>query len=116
MVCDAGFPSHLLGYWVRERGALSLEEAVWRLSGQVADVFRLTDRGRIRPGLAADLVAFDPDTVTNHANQRVWDFPADTDRLVSRSEGIHAVWVAGCPIRSGGIDVASASPGALVTA
>jgi N-acyl-D-aspartate/D-glutamate deacylase len=115
MVCDAGFPSYLLGYWVRDRQALSLEDAVWRLSGQLADVFRLTDRGYIRPGLAADLVAFDPETVTNLANQRVWDFPANTDRLVSRSDGIEHVWVAGCPIRTGRRDIVSAAPGALVT-
>jgi N-acyl-D-aspartate/D-glutamate deacylase len=115
MVCDAGFPSHVLGYWVRDRQALSLEDAVWRLSGQLADVFRLTDRGYIRPGLAADLVAFDPETVANLANQRVWDFPADTDRLVSRSHGIEHVWVAGRPIRTNGRDVVSAAPGALVT-
>jgi N-acyl-D-aspartate/D-glutamate deacylase len=115
MVCDAGFPSHLLGYWVRDRQALSLEEAVWRLSGQPAEVFRLTDRGRIRPGLAADLVAFDPGTVTNLANQRVWDFPANTDRLTSRSLGVERVWVAGCPIRADGSDVAGAAPGAVVT-
>ncbi len=114
MVCDAGFPSHLLGHWVRDEQALSLEEAVWRLSGQPAGVFRLTDRGLIRRGLAADLVAFDPESVANLANHRVWDFPAGTDRLVSRSSGIEYVWVGGTAIRAHGHDIPQATPGALV--
>ncbi|CAI7979225.1 Amidohydro_3 domain-containing protein [Frankia sp. Hr75.2] len=46
--------------WVREKGALGLTEAVWRLTGQPAEVFGLTDRGLIRPRYAADLVAFAP--------------------------------------------------------
>jgi N-acyl-D-amino-acid deacylase len=116
MVCDAGYPSHMLGHWVRDEQALPLETAVWRLSGQLADVFRLTDRGHIRTGLAADLVAFDPTTVTNLPNERVWDFPAHTDRLISHSRGIESVWVGGVPIVAGGSLVAGAHPGNLVSA
>jgi N-acyl-D-aspartate/D-glutamate deacylase len=115
MVCDAGYPSHLLGHWVRDQQALSLETAVWRLSGQLADVFRLTDRGFIRTGLAADLVAFDPATVANLPNERVWDFPAGTDRLISHNRGVEHVWVGGHRIHTDGRPVAGASPGALVT-
>ena len=115
MVCDAGYPSHLLGHWVRDEQALSLENAIWRLSGQLADVFRLTDRGFIRSGLAADLVAFDPATVTNLPNERVWDFPAETDRLISHNQGIEHVWVAGNRIHRDGSPVSGATPGALVT-
>ncbi len=116
MVCDAGYPSHLLGHWVRDEQALSLENAIWRLSGQLADVFRLTERGFIRSGLAADLVAFDPATVTNLPNERVWDFPAETDRLISHNQGIEHVWVAGNRIHRDGSPVSGATPGALVTA
>jgi N-acyl-D-aspartate/D-glutamate deacylase len=116
MVCDAGYPSHLLGHWVRDQQAMSLEEAIWRLSGQPADVFRLNDRGFIRTGLAADLVAFDQTTVTNLPNERVWDFPAATDRLISHGRGIEHVWVAGHRIHKDGSPVPGATPGALVTA
>ena len=116
MVCDAGYPSHLLGHWVRDEQALALETAVWRLTGQLAEVFRLPDRGVIKEGLVADLVAFDLDTVTALANERVYDFPAGTDRLISRSRGIEHVWVAGTPIRSSGVEVPGAVPGTLVTA
>ena len=62
-LCDACHPTYLLGHWVRERRALSLEEAVRRLSSHPADVFGLHDRGRVAPGLPADLVvnAHSPD-------------------------------------------------------
>ena len=80
----------------RRAGACSLEQAVWRLSGQPADVFGIPDRGRIAPqGRCADLVAFDPDTIAPLHAERVYDFPADGDRLVSRNTGIEHVWVNG---------------------
>ena len=113
-ICDSNFPSHLLSHWVRDEGALSLEQAVWRLSGQPAEVFGLRDRGRIAPGLRADLVAFDPGTVAPVEVERVWDFPAEGNRLVSRSRGIEHVWVNGCAIRRDGVDVPGATPGVLV--
>ncbi len=95
---DACYSTHLLGRWVREKGALSLEAAVWRLTGQVASVFGIRDRGRIRPGYRADLVAFDADTVGPTPVRRVHDLPAGADRLISQSTGIHGVWVNGTRI------------------
>jgi N-acyl-D-amino-acid deacylase len=114
MLCDANFATHLLGHWVRDLGVLSLEDAVWRLTGQPAGLFGLTGRGRIVPGFAADLVAFDPQTVAALPVERRWDFPAGGDRLVSESNGIEHVWVNGQAIRSDGKDVAGAHPGAMV--
>ena len=114
MLCDSCFPSHLLGYWARDREALTLEEAVWRLSGQPADLWRLTGRGTIAVGSCADLVAFDPTTVAALPAERVYDFPAGGDRLISRSVGIEHVWVNGTPIRMNGRDLAGAAPGRLV--
>jgi N-acyl-D-aspartate/D-glutamate deacylase len=92
---DGGAHMSQLGHWVRERGALSLEEAVRRLSSQPAEVFGLHDRGRIAPGLPADLVVFDPATVGAGPLQRVHDLPAGEDRLVSHPSGIEAVFVNG---------------------
>ena len=60
MLCDSCYPSYTLRYWVREEGALTLEEAVWRMSGQPAALWGLSDRGVIARGKVADLVAFDP--------------------------------------------------------
>jgi N-acyl-D-amino-acid deacylase len=56
-----------LGHYSRELGLMSLEECVGHLSGRAAKRLRLTDRGFVRPGFAADLVVFDPDTVADTA-------------------------------------------------
>jgi N-acyl-D-amino-acid deacylase len=103
-LCDACAPTELLGTWVRERGVLSLEEAVRRLTAQPAEVFGITDRGRLVPGLAADVTVFDPETVGCTALRRVRDFPAGADRLVSDAIGIRAVVVNGVVIREDGRD------------
>ena len=94
-LCDACHPTYLLGHWVRERGALSLEEAVRRLTSHPADVFGLHDRGRVGLGLPADLVVFDPERVGAEPLERVYDLPAGQDRLISRAIGVEAVFVNG---------------------
>jgi N-acyl-D-amino-acid deacylase len=113
-LCDAGNTTTLLSYWVRERGALTLEQAVWRMTGHPAEVYGLTGRGRIAPGWVSDLVAFDPDTVGCGEIERVVDFPAGADRLVTRSTGIAHVWVNGVPIWAEGEPVPDARPGLLL--
>jgi len=113
-LCDACFSTHLLGHWVREVGTLSLEQAVWRLTGHTAQVFRLRGRGLVREGFAADLVAFDPDTVGVEPMERVFDLPAGADRLTVHSRGIEHVWVNGTAIRTDGKDVDDAHPGVLM--
>lgn len=56
-----------LGHYVREEGLLTLEECVAKMTGRAARRLGLTDRGTVAPGLAADLVLFDPDTVIDLA-------------------------------------------------
>ena len=111
--CDASFATYLLGHWVRDQGVLTLEEAVWRLTGQPASVYGFARRGAIRPGAVADLVAFDPERVAAGALEVVHDLPGGAQRLVSPSTGIEHVWVAGTPIRRGGREL-DATPGALL--
>jgi N-acyl-D-aspartate/D-glutamate deacylase len=94
-LCDAGYATHLLGTWVRERQALSLEAAVHRLTGEVAAFFGIADRGVIAPGMAADLVLFDPDAVGDQAPEYAHDLPGGGKRLVARARGIHATIVGG---------------------
>jgi N-acyl-D-aspartate/D-glutamate deacylase len=113
-LCDAGYSTHLLGHWVRERKALTLEDAVWRLTGHPHRAFRVAGRGLVREGFAADLVAFDPDAVGCSPVERVHDQPGGADRLVVRSTGIDHVWVNGVPIRVAGDDVDGAASGHLL--
>jgi len=113
-LCDACFSTHLLSHWTRDKGVLSLEQAVWRLTGQPAQIFGISDRGLVKEGMAADLVAFDPDTVGVTDLERVWDLPAGADRLIANSTGIEHVWVNGTAIRQDGEDVDGSRPGRLL--
>jgi N-acyl-D-amino-acid deacylase len=98
-LCDAPLPTDLLGKWVRDKGVLSLEEAVHKLTQVQADLFGFADRGVVREGLAADLVVFDPKTVAPGPLRRVRDFPADAERLTAdRPEGMHHLFVNGTPV------------------
>jgi len=94
-LCDACYATHLLGHWVREKQALTLERAVHMLTGRTAAIFGITDRGRLAEGLPADVVVFDPDTVGAGPLERVHDLPAGADRLISRPGGMDAVIVNG---------------------
>lgn len=114
MLCDAGYATYVLGHWVREAGALSLEEAVRGLTSKVADLWGIKTRGRIAPGLVADLVLFDPETVgsATRATAR-YDFPGDTKRLVVDAFGIHHTIVNGTLVYENGL-ATGALPGAVL--
>ncbi|MEQ8802112.1 MAG: amidohydrolase family protein [Haliea sp.] len=103
-LCDACQATDLLGRWVRDKQVLSLERAVQMLSAHPAEVFGITDRGRLADGLAADLVVFDPETVGAGPLRRIHDFPGGADRLVSDATGIDAVIVNGTVVRRNGAD------------
>ncbi len=103
-LCDACFSTHLLGHWVREKGTLELEQAVHMLTARPAQVFGLTDRGRLAIGLPADITLFDAARVGASPLRRVYDQPAGADRLVADGIGIDAVIVAGTCIRRDGKD------------
>ena len=92
---DAGFGLHLLGHWVRERGALTLEQAVQRLTSAPARLFGIRGRGVLKPGYAADLMLFDPASVGRGAKRRVFDLPGGHARLTTPALGVQGVWVNG---------------------
>ena len=94
-LCDAGFGLHLFGHWVRDRGDLTLEEAVKRVTDDVATAYRIKDRGRLTPGAWADLLLFDPRTVARGPKRRVHDLPTGASRLDTAGVGVHGVWVNG---------------------
>lgn len=87
-----GSYARVLGRYVRERRALSLEEAVRHASSLAAEHAGIRDRGRLEVGWYADLVLFDPETVIDHAT------PEDPHAL---SEGIRGVWVNGRQVFDG---------------
>ena len=112
---DAAFGLHLMGHWARDLGALSMQEAVWRLTGQPAQVFGLTNRGRLLPGYAADLLLFDPATVGRGPKHRVGDLPGGAARLHTDAIGVHGVWVNGVKVvDANGMLAQPARPGVLM--
>jgi N-acyl-D-aspartate/D-glutamate deacylase len=94
-LCDAGFGLHLLGHWARDRGELSVAEAVRKLTSEPADLFGIRDRGRVAVGQWADLLLFDPATVGRGIARRVFDLPSGASRLTTPAVGVRGVWVNG---------------------
>ena len=95
-LCDSGYATYLLGHWVREQQALSLEYAVKRITSEPADLFGLRDRGRLIVGAAADIAIFDPQTVGSGLKGVMrHDLPGGRRRLVMPATGIHHTIVNG---------------------
>ena len=94
-VADASLHTHLLGYWVRDRLALTLEEAVRMITLAPANAWGFADRGLVRAGMVADLNVFDPATVGPAVPTLVEDLPAGGRRLEQRSDGFLATLVGG---------------------
>jgi N-acyl-D-aspartate/D-glutamate deacylase len=117
-LCDAPLSTDLLGKWVRERGVMTVEQAVHKLTKVQADLFGFTDRGVLRPGAFADVVVFDPATVAPGPLRRVRDFPADAERLTAdQPTGMRHLLVNGMPLQIDGVfsEAALASkPGHIV--
>ena len=96
MLCDAGYPTYLLGTWVRERQALTLEEGVRRLTSDPAEVFGVRNRGRLAPGLAADVAVFDAARIgSTNRGERRFDLPGGAKRMVMPSRGVEYTLVNG---------------------
>lgn len=97
LIYDAGYgyATRFLGYWVRDRKVMSLEEGVRKLTFMVASIFGLHDRGLIRPGIAADLVLFDPATVGDSEPELANDLPGGEKRLVQKAVGVKMTVVNG---------------------
>jgi N-acyl-D-aspartate/D-glutamate deacylase len=100
--CGAGDTSDLMERFVRKFGMMSLERAVQRLTGDLADAWGIADRGKIREGYAADLVLFDPDTIARREEEFVSDFPGEARRYICHADGIDAVVVNGAVVRENG--------------
>ncbi|ETW95161.1 MAG: hypothetical protein ETSY1_31760 [Candidatus Entotheonella factor] len=97
-----GYSTRLLGHWVREQEVMSLEKAVRRLTFDSASVLGIFDRGLLRPGMAADITIFDPDTVNTREEDIVYDFPAGGWRFREMADGVPYTIVNGQVIQEEG--------------
>jgi N-acyl-D-amino-acid deacylase len=117
-IVDAGVPSYMLLHWGRDRSrgeGLPLELLVKRQTSETADFFGFADRGRLAPGLRADVNLIDFKRLRLHQPEFVSDFPAGGRRLVQRVDGYAATLIAGQPIFEQG-EHTGAMPGRLVRA
>jgi N-acyl-D-amino-acid deacylase len=114
MLCDAGYPTYLLGTWVRERQIMSLEDAVTRLTTQPANLFGIKGRGRLALGNAADIAIFDPDRIGSASRgERRFDLPGGAKRMVMPSRGVEYTIVNGQIVYADG-RATGATPGEVL--
>ena len=97
--------AQFLGRFVRERKLLSLEEAIYKMSGFPAERYRLPERGRLAEGKPADVVVFDPDTVSDRST---FETPLET------ADGVSWVIVNGEPVIAEGTPTAN-RPGQVLS-
>jgi N-acyl-D-aspartate/D-glutamate deacylase len=117
-IIDAGVPSYMLAHWTRDRARgprLPVEYVIKRQTSETADFFGLYDRGRLAPGLRADINLIDFAGLRLHQPELVNDLPANGRRFVQRVDGYAATLVAGTPIFERGEHTGSL-PGRLVRA
>ena len=100
----AGSFPRVLARYVREQGVLSLESAIHHMTGLSAQHMGFVERGVIAPGMMADLVLFNPNTVRDRAT---------TSEPFASSKGIHSVWVAGERVLHEG-EVSKTFPGRVI--
>ena len=94
----------VLGHYVRDRDVMPLEEAIRKMSSAVADRLSIRDRGLLRPGMYADVVVFDAETIRDNATFE------DPHQL---SSGVRDVWVNGIPVLADGVHTGE-MPGSFV--
>jgi N-acyl-D-amino-acid deacylase len=117
-IVDAGVPTYMLAHWGRDRSRgprLPVETLVKRQTSETAGFFGLHDRGRLTPGLRADVNLIDFDRLRLYQPELVNDLPAGGRRFVQRVDGYEATLVAGTPVFEQGKHT-GAMPGHLVRA
>ena len=103
MLCDVGYCTYLLGTWVRDKGVLTLEHAIKRITSEPAAFFGITQRGMIKKGLAADFAIFDFNTVgSKKRGDMVNDLPGGGKRLIMPAQGVQYTVVNGSVLYDGG--------------
>jgi N-acyl-D-aspartate/D-glutamate deacylase len=110
-----GDTGYLFSEFVRKGRHLSLEHAVKKITGDTARIWNLPERGELRPGQAADVVVFDPETIGRGEELPVRDMPGGGMRYVRSASGVETVIVNGELVytRAGGYT--DATPGVIAT-
>ena len=98
-ICDASATTYLLTRWARDDRAIALGDAVAMLSARPAAAVGLNDRGRIAPGLKADLNVIDLDALAIERPRIVHDLPAGGRRFLQGARGYRATIVSGVVTR-----------------
>ncbi|MDE0055651.1 MAG: amidohydrolase family protein, partial [Gammaproteobacteria bacterium] len=94
-IMDSSLQTHVFSHWVREKQALTVEQAVRMVTSVPARRWGLTDRGLLRPGHAADVTVFDPATIASRMPEVVHDLPGGGRRFKQVADGIKATVVNG---------------------
>ncbi len=94
-IMDSSLQTHVLSYWVREKQALTLEQAIRLMSFVPAYHWGLRGRGMLREGNYADVIVFDPNRVTPQLPVLAHDLPAGARRLKQKCDGMLATVVNG---------------------
>ena len=94
-IMDSSLQTHVLSHWVREKQALSLEQAVRSLSYVPAYHWGLRGRGLLTEGYNADVIVFDPERITPMLPELTYDLPAGARRLKQKADGLKATVVNG---------------------
>jgi N-acyl-D-amino-acid deacylase len=94
-IMDSSLQSHVLSYWVREKQALTLEQAIRMMTFVPASHWNLAGRGLLREGFAADVIVFDPEKIAPMLPQLEYDLPAGARRLKQKATGMLATVVNG---------------------
>ena len=116
VMCDATDLAHTISFWTRDRTRgpkHGLEQMVRRLTWNNAAAIGLADRGRIAPGLRADINVIDYDALTLQSPEIHYDLPAGGKRLLQQATGFDATLVAGQPVWRGG-EATGVLPGRLL--
>ena len=95
--CKAGEGTYFLRRWVLDRGAMSLEEGIRKITSLPARYLGIRDRGTLRVGAAADVMVFDADRIDAHDKELLYDFPGGLKRWVQKADGVQFVLVNGEP-------------------
>ncbi len=109
----ASLQTHMLSYWVRDKQAFTLEEAVRMLTFDNALAWELPDRGLVRRGYAADLVLFEEARIKPRLPTVENDLPGGARRLVQKADGIAATLVNGVVTQTWG-EATGETPGDLL--